>query len=210
MNHKGSTMYRQQGTHSDPLRRFTRHCEESKVGAIKDQINEFLAKMKPKLELDVQPVYNRDEKPYESLFEFGIYTNRRGENSANLLDMGFGFSQAIPILLEFLLSEPLTTILVEQPELHSQNTQANLGDFFVQEANRHACLLLETHSEQFVLRLQKRVRQHQIEPANVFVAFVSREGGISRCRQLRLDVEGDFIDAWPVDFADLRYIEVFE
>ncbi len=141
-------------------------------------------------------------KLYDSLMDVYLYPT----------DVGFGVSQVLPIIVQSMLSKE-KTILIEQPELHLHPAQqAELGDMFIEAAlgeNKNT-FLIETHSEHLILRIQKRIREKKLRPEDVAVIYVSKEDGGSKCLELRLDEEGNFIDHWPDGFFEERYMEMFD
>jgi hypothetical protein len=96
----------------------------------------------------------------------------------NILDVGFGVSQVLPIIAQCVLAKPGALIIIEQPELHLHpRAQAQLGDLFVdaiyevevirnekdeekiQREKRDIRFLLETHSEHLLLRFRRRLAE---------------------------------------------------
>src|SRR5262249_53682217 len=77
-------------------------------------------------------------------------------------DVGFGVSQLLPIVVQCLLSSN-SIIVIEQPEIHVHpRLQAELADLLVASVvDRGNQLLVETHSEHILLRLQRRLRISQ-------------------------------------------------
>lgn len=67
-----------------------------------------------------------------------------GERDANLVDVGYGVSQALPVIVQSVMSADNSFLLLQQPEVHLHpRAQAALGSFFVQLASasrRHLSL----------------------------------------------------------------------
>lgn len=135
----------------------------------------------------------------------------RTNTLVSILDVGFGISQVLPIIVQSLLSER-NIILIEQPELHLHpRLQAELGSLFAEciSAPQQNQFIIETHSEHLILRLQRLIRQGALKPSDVSVLYATRDEAGSWCHQLRLDSEGDFIDEWPEGFFEEGYREMF-
>jgi predicted ATPase len=78
----------------------------------------------------------------------------------NLVDVGFGISQVLPVLVQGLLMRPGTIYIVQEPEIHLHpDAQAALADFFVYLACRGVNCIVETHSEYLLLRLRRRLAE---------------------------------------------------
>lgn len=124
-----------------------------------------------------------------------------------LTDVGFGLSQVLPVVVQSFYAQPNSTIVMEQPELHLHpSVQQNLADFFVAAANarengeaRGIQFIIESHSEHFLRRLQRRIADETIGPESVALYFCERKGGRSALRELDVDLFGN-VTNWPVDF----------
>ena len=109
-------------------------------------------------------------------------------------------------------------LLIEQPELHLHpRMQADFAEVLV---NAHQSMsskggrrdtpqvIIETHSEALMLRLQKLIRQGRIGPSDLSILFVDQfAGGGNLAQELRLDSNGNFKDTWPTSFGDVRWAE---
>ena len=107
-----------------------------------------------------------DHKPYgDAVFEFlgrGYLVDSKNRE-LNFEKVGTGFSQVIPILAALSVDQ---TLIYKQPEVHLHpKLQSKVADCFVQIMNRkrdsifsRKIRLIETHSEHFVLRVLKRLR----------------------------------------------------
>lgn len=132
--------------------------------------------------------------------------------TVSLNDVGFGVSQILPILVQSMLSER-ETILIEQPEIHIHpKLQAELGSLFancIKEPYNNR-FIIETHSENIILRLQKLIRKKILSSEDVSVIYVDKTEHGSVCYNLRLDDKGNFIDNWPNGFFEESYKEMFD
>ena len=130
---------------------------------------------------------------------------------ANILDVGFGISQVLPVIVQSMLSRS-KLVCIEQPEIHLHpRLQADLGSLLVECIHKpyDNRFLVETHSQHIVLRLQKLIRAGQLRPEEITVLYVDRSDAGAKCIELRLDNDGDFIDEWPGGFFEEGYSEIF-
>ena len=92
----------------------------------------------------------------------------------NLIDVGYGVSQAIPIIADCRISlEPGTTLLIQQPEVHLHpRAQAAMGSFFAQlaESGRNN-VIVETHSDYLLDRVRMDVRDEKIGASDVMILY---------------------------------------
>lgn len=137
-------------------------------------------------------------------------------------DVGTGISQVYPVLDAAMPSKPprwglsrSEVIVIEQPELHLHpSAQSILGDMFaecVNDPDRNVQFIIETHSENLLLRVQKNIRDGVLDAAKVRVIYVepvfdpkSKKFFKTVAHELRLDHAGDVLDPFPTSFADLR------
>jgi predicted ATPase len=96
---------------------------------------------------------------------------------------------------------------MEQPEIHLHPmAQSKLADVFIGAVNsyedgepRNMQLIVETHSEHFLTRLQRRVAEQAIDANDVAIYFVNRSGAAAEMEALRLNMFGE-IENWPPNF----------
>lgn len=125
----------------------------------------------------------------------------------NLMDVGYGISQALPIITELLRGDanqqsPESSrppqFLLQQPEVHLHpSAQAALGSLFCQMAGPKRQLIVETHSDNLMDRVRMDVRDgvSGLKPEDVSILFFERRGLDVRIHSLRIDKEGNVLDA---------------
>ncbi|MCY4423868.1 MAG: DUF3696 domain-containing protein [Acidimicrobiaceae bacterium] len=125
-----------------------------------------------------------------------------------LTDVGFGVSQVLPVLVLLAYVEEGSTVLLEQPEIHLHPAvQAGLADIIIEVATvRRVQIIVESHSEHLLKRLQRRVAERLIDPDQVALYFCEIAGGASRLSELKMNIFGE-IDNWPRDFFGDRFGE---
>lgn len=172
-----------------------------------EETNEWLKKLNTGHKLTVKSMGADSGDLFEVRF---IDTRRKEPISVALPDVGFGISQLLPFIVQSLVSEQ-QIISIEQPEVHVHpKLQADLGDLLAEAIKepRQNRFIIETHSEHLILRLQRLVRQKQIEPEDISVIYVSRRPEGAKAERLHLDEDGDFIDDWPDGFFTERLREL--
>jgi predicted ATPase len=118
-----------------------------------------------------------------------------------LPDVGFGVSQILPVLVLLASAEPGSTVLLEQPEIHLHPAvQSGLADIMIESALvREVQVIVESHSEHLLRRLQRRVAEERADPSDVALYFCATEEGESSLSPLKLNILGE-IENWPADF----------
>lgn len=149
-----------------------------------------------------------------------------GGGEANIADLGFGFSQMLPIAVQLwaasttnarlipgrrLTMSPL--IVIEQPELHLHpDYQAKLADVFVASVtsepstNQNAdkkiiSIIAETHSADLVNRLGALVAEGAIKADDVQIILFEQQdsNSPSTMKISKFDADGVLLD-WPTGF----------
>lgn len=126
-----------------------------------------------------------------------------------LTDVGFGVSQILPVLVLCFYVPEGSTIILEQPEIHLHPAvQADLADVLIDAwKKRGVQILLESHSEHLLRRLQRRVAENTVSPDNISIFFCSTDGKASKLTPLHLDLFGK-ISNWPKDFFGDEFGEI--
>ena len=121
--------------------------------------------------------------------------------STALTDVGFGVSQALPALVLLYYVPEGSTVLMEQPEIHLHPAvQSGLADLMLNVAGaRKLQIVVESHSEHLMRRLQRRVAEGKASPDDVKLYFVSIDRGVARASDLALNEWGE-IENWPENF----------
>lgn len=115
-------------------------------------------------------------------------------------DAGSGVAQILPVVVRLLdeRSEP-TLQVIEQPELHLHPAACGaLGDLFVNVVNRAGPkLLVETHSENLLLRIRRRIAEGILAADRVAIYWVENEtGATASFRRLEVSADG-WVEDWP-------------
>ena len=130
------------------------------------------------------------------------------EDWVDLPDVGFGISQVLPVLVQCYYAPQGSIIIVEQPEIHLHpNAQATLADVLINVINsredgidRNIQLIIETHSEHFLRRLQRRIAEGKIideDKVSAYFADVSKK--TAHLEPLEIDEYGNILN-WPENF----------
>lgn len=124
-----------------------------------------------------------------------------------ITDVGFGISQVLPVMVQCFYVPPNSTILFEQPEIHLHpSVQSHLADLLIEAIHaredgepRNTQLIVESHSEHLIRRVQRRIAEEELRPEEVAIYFVSQKKGVSKIEALQIDEYGN-ISNWPENF----------
>jgi predicted ATPase len=133
----------------------------------------------------------------------------------NIVNTGSGIRQSLPLIVRsFMPVEEETLIIIEEPETHLHPAaHGNLAERFVEsyleDNNRH--YLIETHSQNFVLRLRKMVASGLLKPEDLAIYYVDfdEEENESTLKRIDIDNEGE-VEWWPTGVFNESLNEVIE
>lgn len=118
-----------------------------------------------------------------------------------ITDVGFGISQILPVIVLCYYVPPGSTVVLEQPEIHLHPAvQSGLADIFIDAAKtRGIQIILESHSEHLLRRLQRRIAEETLSASDCALYFCDVKEGVSVLNPLDIDEYGS-IRNWPEDF----------
>ncbi|MDE0331508.1 MAG: DUF3696 domain-containing protein [Nitrospinae bacterium] len=145
-----------------------------------------------------------------SIYQAKVSVDKKSPK-ALLTDVGFGVSQVLPIIVLLNHVPERSTVILEQPEIHLHpEVQSGLADAIVEIAEtRDLQVIVESHSEHLLRRLQRRVADETIPADLVKLYFVSQENGEARLTDIGLNEYGE-IENWPEHFFGDEMGEIAE
>lgn len=140
---------------------------------------------------------------------YEIWTEHKDSSlEANLADTGFGASQVIPVIVSLYTSPSGSTLLYEQPEIHLHPAgQAELGSVFAQACSQDKRIIIETHSENLILRIQTEVAKGNLKSEAVKIYYIKPRSSGHQVIPIPLDEKGRFKAEWPKGFFEEAYQE---
>ena len=142
------------------------------------------------------------------------FTNKRIINSQKDIPIeqsGNALKSIIVLLNELALSEN-KTLIIEEPEnkIHP-NIQGNLIELITEIIKDNSNnIIIETHSEHFILRIQKLIREKKVDPNFVSINYVylDENGEGSKIDHMEIDHDGKFKKKWRHGFFNERLKEI--
>jgi len=150
---------------------------------------------------------NVDKAPFYQI----ELTRNEGVLNINIRDVGQGMSQALPLVIRAFMPALLEVlIIIEQPELHLHPAaHGDLAELFVESLKEgKKRFLIETHSQNFVLRLRRLVAEGILNRDDLAIYFVDfdSEKGISKLLPINVDENGE-VDCWPENIFNESFDE---
>lgn len=149
------------------------------------------------IHLNVASAVDVDKK---NSFGFSVSIKNMEQVKSDIMNVGIGTSQVLPVLISVLLSEPDEMLIFEQPELHLHPySQSRLADMFTEFCKHGRKIILETHSEYFLLRLRYHIVKEHFSQDSTAVNFFQNKGGT---KVTFANVSGYGNIDYPEDFID--------
>lgn len=140
-----------------------------------------------------------------------------GQDLVNIADVGFGVSQALPIVVALINARPGQLVYIEQPEIHLHpKAQEAMAGLLAAAAKRGVRVVIETHSATLLVALQTLIAAGELDPQSAVFHWFSRDAhGATQITSVTPDESGAYGD-WPEDFSstqlgvDQKYIAAVE
>lgn len=132
---------------------------------------------------------------------FQVQVKVRGPKT-NLIDVGYGVSQVLPILVRVLTTRN-AKFLLQQPEVHLHpKGQAELTSLLVEiyKRNRNS-FVIETHSDYMIDRVRIEIMKGNIKPSDVSLIYLNPIGNKVKTHNISFDEQANMIDV-PVGYRD--------
>ncbi len=163
---------------------------------IEDRISWWLREMDLGYAFSIKRSSAGTDRDYDVLIQ-------KGPDSAKvtLADMGYGLSQFLPVLVHCYYAPEGSTLLLEQPGIHLHpKAQADLADLLIEViTERNLQVLIESHSEHLLTRLQLGIAEQKIAFDQTALYFCENDNGVSTIKSLDVDELGN-IKNWPKNF----------
>ena len=148
-------------------------------------------------EIAIKQLGKRESEPFQ--VHVRKYSGKLKGPSRNLIDVGYGVSQVLPLVTELLRRDAPGIFLIQQPEVHLHpSAQAALGSLLCKIAGRNGRrLIIETHSDHILDRVRMDIRDgvSDLNPEDVSILFFEREDLAVKIHSLEIDKQGNILGA---------------
>ena len=148
-------------------------------------------------EIDIESLGKTDGSPFQVMVR--KYSGRAKGKKRNLIDVGYGVSQVLPVLTELFRLRSTSLFLLQQPEVHLHPTaQAALGSLFclIASLGLRRQIIVETHSDYIIDRVRMDVRDKKtsLRPEDVSILYFEPLGQEVKIHSMNLDKSGNLVD----------------
>ena len=162
---------------------------------IKKSMEDFGRRSRLFDEIFVRQLGRSEGDPFQ--LEVTKYGTRRKGARRNLIDVGYGVSQILPVLVEVFRPSRAPMFLFQQPETHLHpRAQAALGSMLCATAASGRQLIVETHSDYILDRILLDIRDERtkLKPEDVSILYFEREDMDVSIHSIRIDEKGNVLD----------------
>jgi predicted ATPase len=123
-------------------------------------------------------------------------------DAINIKQSGQGIHQALPLIARsFMVEQSSILIVIEEPETHLHPAaHGNLAQRFVESYldDNNKRYLIETHSQNFILRIRRLVAEGKLSPNDLKIYYVDYDEDLnySNLKEINVDSDGG-ISWWP-------------
>ena len=170
--------------------------EKEKWDELKDNLERFGSQSGLFNKISIHRFGESDGGPFQvEVQKFG--KQNEGKNR-NLIDIGYGVSQILPVATELLRHDPAPLLLLQQPEVHLHpSAQAALGSLLLQTARKEQIVIVESHSDHLLNRIRMDVRDQvtDCKPEDVSILYFENSDLETKIHSLGIDEQGNVMGA---------------
>lgn len=150
-----------------------------------------------------------EAKIYSELQQVNLtYSYIYGDNKSNNftpLNVGFGITYVLPIIVAILKAKPDDLLIIENPESHLHPAaQSKIAELCALASSFGVQIIVETHSDHFLNGIRVATKNNVLKPENSQVYFFIKEDNTleTKVESLNIDKYGNINENWPKGFFD--------
>ncbi len=165
------------------------------------QVNAWMSEISPGIKVKAVPYLEADIMGLRYATQ-----SRMGEESTNAINMGYGVSYVLPVIVALLKAKKGDLLIIENPEAHLHpKGQRQIGELAAKAAANGVQIIMETHSDHVLNGVRLAVKQKKIQPEQVGIHYfgVYEENGIWKHEKTSPEIlEDGSLTNWPEGFFD--------
>lgn len=174
---------------------------DSEKNTIADQVKKWLNAISP----GVAPVININSSSRTAELQYEYIENREKTNSYKSVNVGFGITYVLPVVVGLIAAKQEDILLIENPEAHIHpKGQRMLGELIALAGAGGVQIIVETHSDHILNGIRVAVKKRQLDAQKTGIFFFYKDAKDSYIHKVScpvMDESGRF-DRWPEDFFD--------
>ena len=176
--------------------------KNSETSQLLENVSLWLSEISSGIDIDstINPAQNNVTLTYRYKYSNGI------TNKYNPLNVGFGITYVLPIIVAILKSKPNDLLIIENPESHLHpKGQSKIAELCAIASANGVQIIVETHSEHFLngIRIATKKEKDLLTPEQSKVYYFRKEKDEleTKIDEINIDKDGG-IDSYPKGFFD--------
>ncbi len=152
--------------------------------------------------IDIDSTINPSQNNVTLTYSY-VYGNNK-TNKFNPLNVGFGITYVLPIIVSILKSKPNDLIIIENPESHLHPAgQSKMAELCAIASANGVQIIIETHSDHFLNGIRVATKKHILKPEDTSIYYFRKniDELETKIDTINLDEYGN-IDNYPKGFFD--------
>ncbi len=167
-----------------------------------DQVSAWLNEISDGIRVQAKYILELDVAKLEFLYE----TGKEVTSEFSPLNVGFGITYALPIVVAVLKSKPGDLLIIENPESHLHPAaQSVIAQLLARAAKTGVQVIIESHSDHIFNSIRVQIKQDYLKPEDVRVYYFERSDSDNihsvNIKQAAIDTDGR-ISRQPKGFFD--------
>ena len=168
---------------------------------IADQVKAWMDLISP----GVSPIITINTSSRTAELKYEYIEGRDKTNSYKSVNVGFGITYVLPVVVALISAKPGDIILIENPEAHIHpKGQRMLGELLAATGAGGVQVILETHSDHVMNGIRVAVKKGKIEPQNTRFFYFYKDINDSYRHKVICPVLDEYgrLNEWPEGFFD--------
>lgn len=174
---------------------------DEKGNSLGNQTRLWLNKISP----GAMPEINVDKEKRITTLAFSFIEGREKSKAYKNINVGFGLTYVLPVIISLLISKPGEILIIENPEAHIHPAgQCMLGELIARVASNNVQVFVETHSDHIINGIRVAVKNGLINSEKVFTGFFYKDFNDDfkhKYIDIKMFKNGKLSD-WPEGFFD--------
>ncbi|MFA0074903.1 AAA family ATPase [Vibrio cyclitrophicus] len=175
------------------------HIISKKVISRAENLFEWMSEISPGVYIKAES--QKDMDIASSQYQFGEHTYRA-------VNVGFGLSYSLPVVLSLLMAEKGGLVIIENPEAHLHpRGQSYLGRLIALAAEAGVQVIVETHSDHVMNGIRLMPRLGKVNHSNIIYYQITDKVGDEKVKTITVNSQGQFSE-WPEGFFDQQVVDM--
>ncbi len=175
--------------------------ENAKTDRLLDNVSFWLSEISNGIEVLPKKHFDTHQASLSYQYTYGDNTT----NEYSPLNVGFGITYALPIIVAILKSKPDDLLIIENPESHLHPAgQSKIAKLCAIAVANGVQIIVESHSEHFLNAIRVATKQDILTPADSIIYYFSKitDSMETKVDKLLIDENGKINENWPKGFFD--------